>query len=457
MPESIDLDLLVNELPQKERIYKENPNLKRDEFAYLIHNLLTRIVCGKEEYTKNKFVGLHSKVINKFSREYSLMMRILENNNIIRIDHYYIKDERTMGYAFCDGVLETGFREYNITTKKYFKVESQEEKVQLNGIKHIDVLVSWLKEIAIEEDNAIECLKSMYDQKKIDIWSYYQNRMAIMNIVHKQWYFKIDKSAGRIHTTVTSLKKELREFLNIRGKRLQETDISNCQPLVSLTLFHKDLRIKYEIEKTINRVNSINNRLKVGDQEYEYINRHKRLPFMPCNIDDVINKPDVRIYIKLVSKRKLYKFLLEKYNRNFPLKQLDLKRLKKKVLASIFSPSAWESSIIELFRQCFPNVIIVFDHLKIGFTKTRNGNGSQKRTASDPHCLLAILLQSLEANLVIHQIVPDIIAKNSDIPILTIHDAILSYPEHKKLIKEIIDKRIHEITQSFDWSTTKEE
>ncbi|MBK9272756.1 MAG: hypothetical protein IPM48_14300 [Saprospiraceae bacterium] len=453
LPESIDLDLLVSELPQKPRKYKENPKLKRDEFAYIIYIILLRIAYKRKQYEKRKFVGFHSKELEEYSRDYSSIMSILEKNQIIEIDHFYLKEETTKGYAFCEGILSTELSEYIITTKKFIKKKFENEKEKSNEAPHIEALIFWLKELTIEEHNAIECLKNMYEQKNLNILNYYQNRVAILNIVHKQWYFIIDQSAGRVHTTITSLKKELREYLNIRGKRLKETDISNCQPLVSLTLFHKELRIKYKIDWTITSAINLYNTRK-GD--HDYINRHSSFPFLPSNIDDFINKNDVRIFIRLVSKGKLYKFLLNKYNWKFPRKKLDLKRLKKNVIACLFSPSAWNSTIVKLLRLYFPNVINVFDHLKIGFTKTSNGKGFQKRTAFDPPCLLAILLQSLEANLVIHQIVPDIIAKNSDIPIITIHDAILSFPEHEKLIKEIMDKRIHEITDSFG-SITKVE
>lgn len=57
LPEAIDLDLLVSEMPQRARKYRENPNLKKDEFAYIIYMILLRIAYKKKQYERRKFVG----------------------------------------------------------------------------------------------------------------------------------------------------------------------------------------------------------------------------------------------------------------------------------------------------------------------------------------------------------------------------------------------------------------
>jgi hypothetical protein len=41
-----------------------------------------------------------------------------------------------------------------------------------------------------------------------------------------------DESGGRFHSTITNMRKELRQYLRVDGERLMEADIRNCQPLM---------------------------------------------------------------------------------------------------------------------------------------------------------------------------------------------------------------------------------
>lgn len=438
LPNSIDLDLLLSDLPTKPRKYKPNPQLKKDEIAIIIYTILRRIAYNYKEYKKTGYVSLNSKRLEKYCKSYKEIFTLLEKHKIIKIDGKYIPGEKSKGYGLVEGILTTELYEHSIETQKLIKKERENNISPSNGDQHIEKLFYWLNRVTIEEKEAIEKIEQMVSNNEIDIWKYYQNRININNILTKQWYFKRDDTAGRIHTNITNLKKELRPYLSINGIKLVEKDISNCQPLVSIILLHEELRNKYKLEEMVfNRKKST---IKASQQV---------IPFMFSNIQKLLTYPDVRMYIDLVVNEKIYKFLLIKYNEKYPDKPKKLKEIKRLTLTSMFSPSIWNTKITALMRENFSTIMEIFDQLKIGFNKTRNGNGYLKRKSTDPPCLIAVVLQSLEAKLVIDRIVPEIIEMDRNIPVLTIHDSILSHPEYIDRIKVIMDTNIRKITEAF--------
>lgn len=444
LPNSIDLDLLLSDLPTKPRKYEPNLQLKKDEIAIIIYTILRRIAYNYEDYKKTGYVRLNSKRLEKYCKSYKEIFTLLEKHKIIIIDGKYISGEISKGYGLVDGILTTDLYEHEIKTQKLIKRNEENSISPSNGEKHIEKLIYWLKRVTIEEKEAIEKLEQMVSNNEIDIWKYYQNRINVNNILTKQWYFKRDDTAGRIHTNITNLKKELRSYLSLNGIKLVEKDmdISNCQPLVSIILLHEELRNKYKIEeKVFNR--------KKSTMEGSKKEKQQVIPFMFSNIQKLLTYPDVRMYIDLVVSEKIYKFLLTKYNEKYPNKPKTLKEIKRLTLTSMFSPSIWNTNITVLMRENFPSIMEIFDQLKIGFNKTKHGNGYLKRKSTDPPCLIAVVLQSLEVELVIHQIVPEIIELDPNIPILTIHDSILSHPEYIDRIKVIMDTNIRKITEAF--------
>lgn len=438
LPNSIDLDLLFSDLPTKPRKYNPSHQLKKDEIAIIIYTILRRIAYNQEEYKKTGYVRLNSKRLEKYCKSYKEIFTLLEKHKIITIDGTYIPGEISKGYGLVDGILTTDLYEHEIMTQKLIKRNEENSISPSNGEKHIEKLIYWLKRVTIEEKEAIEKLEQMVSNNEIDIWKYYQNRINVNNILTNQWYFKRDDTAGRIHTNITNLKKELRTYLSINGIKLVEKDISNCQPLVSIILLHEELRNMYKLQEIVfNRKKST----MKGSQQV--------IPFMFSNIQKLLTYPDVRMYIDLVVNKKIYPFLLTKYNEKYTNMPKTLKEIKRLTLASMFSPSIWNTNITALMRENFPSIMEIFDQLKIGFNKTKHGNGYLKRKSTDPPCLIAIVLQSLEVELVIHQIVPEIIDLDPNIPILTIHDSILSHPEYIDRIKVIMDTNIRKITEAF--------
>lgn len=440
LPQTMDLDLLVQKILPKNTKYKPNTTLKKDEIAFIYFTILRRTVFTRsDDNDKTRFVNLQSKRLEKITRQYRLIAELLEQEDYISIDGSYIPLERSKGYAINLTKLNPELTEYRITSKKLLKYQNLIPMTISTNPQHIKNLNSWLNKISFDSTKALEWLNTNIKENPVEILTYIANRLIINQFKLKNYYFKIDNTAGRLHTSVTTLKRELRNFITIEGQELEEIDIHNCQPMMSLILFNSELRKDYNLDKILD------NRIK----EIEEIN----IPYMFSKFDELSRNQDVQLYYKKVADGQLYNFLFEQFNNSYPDCTITIKELKKATITALYCPSHWENKVANLIKQNFPSIMEAFDLLKKGFIKTKNGKGKMKRKVGDPPNLLAILLQRLESELVLNRIVPEIISTYPEAPIITIHDAILTTSNYIIPLNQIIEQHIQNITNHFKTSS----
>jgi len=435
----MDLDLLASIILPKNVKYKPNTTLKKDEIALIYFTILRRCAFNKSEFVKSGFVKLQSKQLEKITKKYRLIAELLMHEGYISINDSYIPTERSKGYAINLIKLNPELTEYKITSKKLLKHQNLIPMKISTNTQHITKLNSWLNKISFDSTQALDWLNANFRKNEVDILKYIANRLIINQFKLRNYYFKIDNTAGRLHTSVTTLKKELRKFITIEGQELEEIDIHNCQPMMSLILFNSELRKDYNLDKILD------NRIK----DIEDIN----IPYMFSKFDELSCNPDVQLYYKKVADGQLYNFLFEQFNNRYPNCTITIKELKKATITALYCPSHWDTKVANLIKVNFPSIMEAFDLLKKGFIKTKNGKGKMKRKVGDPPNLLAILLQRLESELVLNRMVPEIISTYPEAPIITIHDAILTTSNYMAPFNQIIETHIQNITNHFKTSS----
>ncbi len=85
------------------------------------------------------------------------------------------------------------------------------------------------------------------------------------------------------------------------------------------------------------------------------------------------------------------------------------------------------------------------EFLNTRYVTTRGGKSANKRKKGDMNCPMTLFCLGLEAWFVLDVICKDIEKQRSEIPIYTIHDALLTTPEYVEDIVDIIKKRSKEI------------
>ena len=226
-----------------------------------------------------------------------------------------------------------------------------------------------------------------------------------------------DKTAGRLHSTMTQIKGDLRPFIRYDGRELVAIDIVNSQPYLAIALLNP---IKLEENNIINMILSINPNLH---SQFYPIMLVKR-------IKEISNTDNVKLFIEIVSNGRFYEdFGLILKQSKIIEEDLDLSSTRKKAkqitFSSIFSPNtaiAYREEM-RIFRNVFPNVFEVFKLIKLG---------------KGQHNTLAILLQHMEATLVLHRACKIIFEERPDIPIFTLHDSIITTIGYENYVHNIL-------------------
>ena len=93
-------------------------------------------------------------------------------------------------------------------------------------------------------------------------------------------------------------------------------------------------------------------------------------------------------------------------------------------------------------REELPTVFDIFEWINTGYEKFKNGvgNGRNKRGKDEQSSALALVLQQLEAELILDHTIPLIIENEPDLPIFTIHDSIVTTAGNEYKLKKYMIK-----------------
>lgn len=201
-------------------------------------------------------------------------------------------------------------------------------------------------------------------------------------------FFEIGPNSGRLYTTITNIKRELRPLIKWNGKQLTYTDIANSQPLLLSSLL-----------------------ITITQQH----NNNQPTHYTTLLFDEV------RVIQKLCEDGQFYEPILEYVNKRRKRK-IDRNLLKKQALQVFSAKTRDESTCIytEYFNKHYPHMMEF-----IRAYKAKNGYKS-----------IINQLQTMEADLIIHQICSELMVEHPHIPLFTVHDAIGTLPEYMPTVKE---------------------
>jgi hypothetical protein len=268
-----------------------------------------------------------------------------------------------------------------------------------------------MKQYVIDVDNYLEIARQ-FSNPDIDIpvnpifWLYSQLRV-VHSIHNKQFRFKVDETGYRLHTNLTNIKSELRNFITFNGVKLVSVDYSNSQPLLS-TLFLK---------------NSYWNAVKQNSSELHYTDircKEDEVKF----INDIIRNiksstytmiptftksSDIETYVSLCEIGKIYEYIQQELN----LSDNSREAVKVAVFQILFTDNRFIGQVKaepkRAFKRLFPDVYKVLSLIKKGNSK-----------------LLPILLQRIESEIILNRVAKRIEIERPDLPLFTIHDSVVT-------------------------------
>lgn len=403
LPDNLNLD----EWLQDQKLYGFN-NFSKDDCAQLISSLYTVPVYNKslrEEAEKGgrPFYSLSSKIMYSYTKEYPKYIDLLLKSGIWESDNTYEVGKKSIGYRFTGEYLDVPCKKY--LNYKFGKQTSKNESVSAT-IKEcetysptINKLIDCLKSINLDYKPSFSQLNKELKDGIININKYNCTACALEKINNGEYFAKQDEY-GRLHTNITNLKKEYRNYITVTGqKRLISFDLKNSQPFFSTILTKTDF---WESRGK-------NCKLNINDLKPTITNSIHNKSSIIMFTKSVEHNEDVVKYVDLVINGGLYEFFLQRLL-SAGIKCDSRKKAKKKIFKIFFSKAVHlkNNKSAMVFKDCFPSIYRLFELIK--------------RTK---HNMLAVLLQGIESQILIEGVAGGFINKFPDTPIFTIHDSIL--------------------------------
>lgn len=443
IPNNLELDKLLRLIP---------PTFKydKDDFLYLI-DLMYKLASKQiNDESFSFFIRPHSTLMQRRVRNYRKCLDYLVENKILIEDPQYIVNKKSRGFMFtnqyCTELKQTKITNQKLIKKilKFYKTETNQPILNNDGLD-IFYLLKWFEngKLKIDYPKAKAYLKSLYYQENKSIaeeeqykkgskstdynFEQSQNIKAIMRynsrlrplILFNNSTFNptVDKTAGRLHSVLTQLKSDLRQFITYNGEPLVAIDIVNSQPYLASVLLNEEKFKENKITKLIQLYNP------------KYISNNNTSTSFPIMLAKLIQrietKNDTLKYIESVANGQFY----EEFAKQMDNDNLNRKDIKKATFSSIFSPNQLAKQLdgVKLFKEVYPSVFKVF-------TKVKSGKGT--------HRTLACILQNFEANLILHIACKKISKLNPDIPLFTLHDSIITTPKYQTLVEHIMNETL---------------
>jgi len=374
-----------------------------NEAKYLMH----RIIWGRALRTEDQrgFVHLKWDYLREFipDRVLKPLVDSLIAKGVIERDNWFIRGKKAYGYRLVppyntDFLRSSVDGQVGATMKKH----AAKDRRSLNLPVH-RWLASHFDRLTIDGDKARGLVNS-------DLFP------LIDAIETKTWSLSTCRY-GRVHTNITSLPRCLRSCLRLDGQHLVSADVVNSQPLflsllVSLFLFNKNsLSLSFSSPSTLS---SITTRILEAESIESLVNQGQ-------SEHQSSDKTTIE-YQRLCEQGELYESLLASLRNEDEGCLYGRRQTKTELFRDVlYGKNKARGTVRTVFNEQFPQVAEVIKDLK-----------------RKDHRHLSHLMQRLESKLVIERTCGQLMEEHPDQPLLTIHDSILTTPDHADKVIEVL-------------------
>lgn len=456
VPENFDADSLLVGVGRADMA----ANLK-DAMYYILDTL---VQMGNRQDTRHQLekVGyyyLSSDILGKIcGKRYSTALKILSKAGIIASNNSYSAGKFSKGYRLTGkySSADIKFRELSdqgSIKKKIIEYRNQQELLNNAELDKIPYITKWYNpdklKIDVEQAHVfMEFYKkvlidlipaSTSDDKRKELTNRINQRYnSSINSANKirsgEFNLKRTSTDHRLHSSVTSMKKELRGFLKYDNKSLVGIDIKACQPFLLTQLLKKqtfsktteglDIQTQYPKLYTALQGQGLQNLQSIFMSVGYSQNDGSHLP--AANFEEINWEKD--FYSKLIE---LELELFGKTGRSFTSRGA----AKKQMMVILYSKNKNKKyyQSVERFKKMFPRegqLIEIFSDLG----RKHNEN------------FLPILMQRFESKLILDIVCKEVSDLLPEAPIIPVHDSILTTPEYVDQVKEIMSNTIMRVT-----------
>jgi hypothetical protein len=477
IPEKLDVDRMLEKVPPT-----DIPNFKKDELLYVLGQITHIQAYGGDKVRADGLVPIHSQTLQRVVRNYNKYLSYLTDAGVLRCEPFYTPGYGSKMYGFRPKYICRNKVYYITDTRLNAKFSKVSKKHDNAKNKHKN-LWAWFRKgkLMIDKEGALACLANMYpenpppsddefdgvDRRIENIVKYNAHALTVEHFYDRDRapHFSTDVTAGRLHTPLTNLKKELRNFVSYNGAPLACLDVKNCQPYLTLLLFnpnfyHFNLRGVPAEERQF--LNDLMNGTDTGSGKGqvnisslysctgEHVLRLSSLSFFKqCSnsfllclsslsslimlVNDIEKGTkkgiygDVEHYKRHVSGGTFYDNLRELYNQETGVNNTrkDIKRLYCMVaygkVYGLNHPAS--HPFYRFFANLYPTVMKVYNLFK-----------------TEDYRNFVYLLQRIEAHVILNVTCKNIAGSKPGAPLYTIHDGLVTTVANVKFVQQVMEQ-----------------
>ena len=418
-------------------------HLKLDVVLFFVHLISFREALAKDK-SEHGYVPLKAEYLKNYHYQYKVYFKFLEDHDFIQVRTYSILKNQCKSYKIVKPAQLGHFIQHapkDFVIKKKILKDNGEKKLRAD--KTTAHLTKWLSPdyLKIDYENALLYINStrMTDSKR------YIRRFLIETITNGNFYYQRQGKDNRLHSVITNFPKDIRTFLKVNDSYLISLDIKSSQPfmlagLLNLIFISKDVeKINNVLIKSIKDINikrTINNIIIIMIQE---------------SVSGVDNK-EVKQYINLL-KEDIYNYVATNLSEELkneiqtPLGITDSfynKRLEYKVQEHFDSMRDYSKRLMLEYLNCSPRNK---EKRYLEIRRILPGEISRivDRFKEQDKKIFPIFLQNLESYLILDTITKKIAIEHPAIPLYTIHDSIVTTPQHAFYVREKMGEILHSI------------
>lgn len=429
--------LVPSILDIEELIKQEEPNFKysTDFFYYLVGLQIEIASRNKDLMNGHGFVPYHSKTLESINRNYRKHLDYLVKYEVL--DEYrFFSEGKSRRFRISEKYLDKKVKEVEFADKRFIKKLNKTRKVKGGTSARYRYLLKWFttKKLTID-DEAIDFAYDLFEKERYEM-DYYKAYHRLYSKIYlikciqfgSFWFTRNGRTDKRLHTNLTNLNKEFRQFLKYDGESLSNIDMVNAQAFFTISVIQEVSLTNppptYYTTCTNTQYNIItfaeNSEMPVNSDVQRYISL-----CLSGELYDYFAEKLLECFGKdYFSNKQVYDWAKEKWVSNITNPR---DRAKITFFEVIFSKNTNYTKGKKLFKELFPTVMEIFENYK-----------------KEKHNLLALKLQNIESEVVLDLVCKQIQSINPDIPLFTIHDSISTTQKYVPLVKEVFHQVLFE-------------
>ena len=466
LPENFKVDEHIANFPPESNGFKSSlKTFDKDKICHLLSLLSSIPASNKDLIVEDGFVPVNAEALNKYMTDYAAYLGYLMTTNVVEWkDDGVYSDGRSRRYRWKEPYFSAKF--IKVHTPKYGKliqqgkirtVEQFKREVREAVSNYPSYLTYWYNQNRLKLDteqasNYAFALKNHKLAQGVESWDWNKDKscpkhpqnqyMAIMENIHSisdennDYKVLIDDHVHRLHSVLTNMQKDYRNFLTYDNQPLVSIDIKNSQPYLSCVLFYPEF---WSNNSTLNlNLNMLPQNI-IDSIRFRPPRRSARpITVALNNFFRNLEGHEFDTYKSIVSSGEMYETIM-RWIQEETGETIEREYAKTTMFRLFFSPNRTNPEdenhwLISYYKDKFPKVAELFKIIK----KQYQGINEEKQ-----HGRLACLLQSVESEIILHRCCKRIWEEgNQQIPVFTIHDSIATTVEHQEYVKGVMEEEL---------------